>query len=132
MVALNTQLGPKLRLSKCPGYSAGDYILLRSINVMLPGPQHRQTASQCQFPRTTDVLTNSPAFASDTACLGEEGQADRKHGSSMIDLILQDLAKTKCTTPGNYKGPDLWILSKVISIIQTSGTTRKKMLIYCG
>lgn len=47
----------------------------------------------------------------------------------MIDLILQDLAKIKCTTPGNYKGPDLWILSKVISIIQISGTTRKKMLI---
>lgn len=96
---------------------------------MLPRPQHRQTASQCRFPRTTNVLTNSPAFALFTTCLGEEGQANRKHGSSMIDLILQDLAKTKRTTPGNYNGPDLWILSKVISIIQISGTTRKKTLI---
>lgn len=62
-VALNTQLGPKQKLGKCPGHSAGNHTLLRNINVTLLRPQHRQTASQRWLPRTPSFLTNGPVLA---------------------------------------------------------------------
>lgn len=91
-----------------------------------PGPNTGKPPQSAGSPGLQMFQPTALHLPSETTCLSEEGQTNGKHGSSMIDLFLQDLAKTKRTTPGNYKGHDLWILSKVISIIQTSGTTRKK------
>lgn len=71
-VALNAQLGPKERLGKRPGYSAGNHIPLRNTDVTLsrhPARAHRRPAapSPCRpFPPDSTCSNQWAALASQT------------------------------------------------------------------